>query len=108
MRHSEVMRYKPMDSGLAVKHHLMHHFLKSVYSYKKGMPSWEVKRTPTLNYWRKKFSGKPVACHEADAQFSTIVDGENSDLEMEDVITISVIPYHLTTNVSHALRTCVI
>lgn len=98
VRHSEVMKYKPMDTGLAVKHHLMHHFLKSFYSYKNGMPSWEVKRTPTLNYWRKKFSGKPVVCHEADAQFSTLVDGENSDLEVEDLITISVIPYHLTTN----------
>jgi hypothetical protein len=96
--HSEIRRYKPLDAGLAIKHHLMHHFLKSFYSYKEGVPTWEVRRTPTLNYWRKKFSAKPVVCHEAEVDFVTISDGENSDVDNSDKVAAYVIPYHLTTN----------
>ena len=103
VKHEEIYRYKPLDSGLAVKHHLMHHFLKSFYSYKNGVPSWEIRRTPTLNYWRKKFSMKPICCHEGEAVFSTVINGENADLTDSDVVTIYVIPYHLTTNVRYFL-----
>ena len=94
-----MLKYKPLDSGLAVKHHLMHHFLKSFYSYKNGVPAWEVRRTPTLNYWRKKFSNKPIVCHEAEVEFLTVADGENSDVDTLETVSIYVIPYHLTTNV---------
>ena len=98
--HSEICRYKPLDAGLAIKHHLMHHFLKSFYSYKEGVPTWEVRRTPTLNYWRKKFSAKPVVCHEAEVEFISISEGENKSDDKSDKVTAYVIPYHLTTNVS--------
>ena len=94
-----MLKYKPLDSGLAVKHHLMHHFLKSFYSYKNGVPAWEVRRTPTLNYWRKKFSNKPIVCHEAEVEFLTLADGENSDVDTLETVSVYVIPYHLTTNV---------
>jgi len=98
VRHSEVRAYRPLDSGLAVKHHLIHHFLKSYYSYKDGVPTWDVRRTPTLNYWRKKFSSKPVICHESEVEFKSLADGENGSQEEADIVNISVIPYHLTTN----------
>ena len=78
----------------------MHHFLKTFYSYKDGTPTWEVKRTPTLTYWMNKFSAKPLVCHVAEAEFD--VYGMNEDGEEEastDVVSIHVIPYHLTTNV---------
>jgi len=104
VKHEEIYRYKPLDSGLAVKHHLMHHFLKSFYSYKNGVPSWEIRRTPTLNYWRKKFSMKPICCHEGEAVFSTVINGENADLTDSDVVTIYVIPYHLTTNTQSTIN----
>ena len=79
----------------------MHHFLKTFYSYKDGTPTWEVKRTPTLTYWMNKFSSKPLICHVAEAEFDVILDENDEDsTEEKDVVSVHVIPYHLTTNVS--------
>ncbi len=79
----------------------MHHFLKTFYSYKDGTPSWEVKRTPTLTYWMNKFSSKPLICHVAEAEFDVLIDENDEDTsELKDVVSVHVIPYHLTTNVS--------
>ena len=76
----------------------MHHFLKTFYSYKDGTPTWEVKRTPTLTYWMNKFSSKPLVCHVAEAEFDVAMEEDST--ESKDVVSIHVIPYHLTTNVS--------
>jgi len=97
--HNEIFPFDPIDASLGVKHHLMHHFLKTFYSYKYGTPSWEVKRTPTLTYWMNKFSSKPLVCHVAEAEFDVDIDENDEDTsELKDVVSVHVIPYHLTTN----------
>ena len=48
-----------------------------------------------------KFSSKPLVCHVAEAEFDVIIDdNEEGSAESKDVVSVHVIPYHLTTNVS--------
>jgi len=48
-----------------------------------------------------KFSSKPLVCHVAEAEFDVDIDENDEDTsELKDVVSVHVIPYHLTTNVS--------
>lgn len=48
-----------------------------------------------------KFSSKPLVCHVAEAEFDVIIDeNDEGSAESKDVVSVHVIPYHLTTNVS--------
>lgn len=105
--HEEIIGFQRDDAEMDIKHHLIHHFLKTFYSYSNNGPTWEVRRTPTLNYWIEKFSSVPIVCHVADVDFGittmsvvskTDEHEEKGGNDMKDSVMIRVIPYHLTTN----------
>jgi len=87
--HNEILHYQPVaDTNTPIfQHHLLHHFLEEkIVKAKKGKRNKTIRGTPTLSFWKRKFSSKSLKLYET-----------SKALEEDVVLKIYHVPYYLYT-----------
>merc|ERR1712188_75442 len=83
------LHYQPVaDTNTPIfQHHLLHHFLEEkIVKAKKGKRNKTIRGTPTLSFWKRKFSSKSLKLYET-----------SKALEEDVVLKIYHVPYYLYT-----------